>query len=177
MIAQFMMVSAEDLEFFNLFEWLGTGQRAAGLGHCNQSTIGRGVGRLRGVFGGVGQSASRLGLAVSSRQVLTMERSVHQLGRFLRQSRLRLQATHWTNRLIQSSLPSAWLVNPLPCIQPRLDGLERLDCHAIDAILTEGIQRPADDDPRYQCFDLYRSSVQPCPTPEPAGACKWLEGV
>jgi hypothetical protein len=97
---------------------------------------------------------------------LNIERKIHQLHRFIRQTRLRLHSTHWTNQLLQSRLPKPWIVNPLECIEPHVDSLELLDRYVIDALITEGIQRPADNDQRYTCFDLYRSHVHLVANPD-----------
>jgi len=90
-------------------------------------------------------------------KLLTMERHLHQLYRFIKQARLRL---HSTNRIIRAKLPEPWIVNPLQCIESSFDSLDLLDSHLIDVLISEGIQRPADHDVRYSIFDLYQSSVQ-----------------
>ena len=154
------MVSVEDLELFDLFQWLGKGRLAASLANCNQSTVSRGTMRVHDCFrGGLGP-AGRAAPGQVSDQLLAMERKIHQLHHLIRQSRLRLHSTHWTNQILQSRLPEAWIVNPLQCVEPCVDAIELLDCHVIDALITEGIQRPTDDDERYTCFDLYQSPVQ-----------------
>ncbi len=72
-----------------------------------------------------------------------MERHVHQLYRFIKQARLSLHTTHWTNRIIRATLLGPWIVNPLQCIEGLIDSLDSLDSHLINALITEGIQRPA----------------------------------
>ena len=71
-----------------------------------------------------------------------MERHVHQLYHFIKQTRLRLHSTHWTNRIIQATVPGPWIVNPLQCIESPFDSFDLLDYHLIDALITECIQRP-----------------------------------
>jgi hypothetical protein len=153
------MVSVEDLELFDLLQWLGKGRLVAELGHCNQSTVSRRSLQVQFLLGEIRSGDSKLGHSVSQGKLLTMERRIHQLYRLIKQSRLRLHATHWTNQLIHRQMPEAWIINPLETIEPDINALELLDCHVIDALITEGIQRPADDDPRYTCFDLYASPV------------------
>ena len=153
------MVSVEDLELFDLLHWLGKGRLVAELGHCNQSTVSRRSLQVQILLGEIRPGDSKLGHSASQGKLLTMERRIHQLYRLIKQSRLRLHATHWTNQLIHRQMPEAWIINSLQTIEPDIDAFELLDCHVIDALITEGIQRPADDDPRYTYFDLYTSPV------------------
>lgn len=74
-------------------------------------------------------------------KLLTMERHVRQLYRFIKQARLRLHSTHWTNRIIQATVPGPWIVNPLQCIESPFDSFDLLDCHLTDTLITECIQR------------------------------------
>ena len=160
------MIEADDLELFDLYHWLGNGHLAAGLGHCNQSTVSRTIKRVRGCLLAIDGHDSPAPMPAGTSNLLTMERHVHQLYRFIKQARLRLHTTHWTNRIIRAKLPGPWIVNPLQCIESSFDSFDLLDCHLIDALITEGIQRPADHDDRYTCFDLYQSPVQLVTTPD-----------
>lgn len=111
------MIEANDLELFDLCQWLGNGYLAAGLGHCNQSTVSRTIKRVLGCLAGIDGLDSSALIQPGSSNLLTMERHVHQLYRFIKQARLRLHTTHWTNRIIRAKLPQPWIVNPLQCIE------------------------------------------------------------
>jgi len=160
------MIGVDDLELFDLYHWLGNGRLVAGLAHCNQSTVSRSMQRVHECLLEMDCLDSSFLISAGSSNLMMMERHIHQLYRFIKQARLRLHSTHWTNRIIQSTLPGPWIVNPLQCIESSFDSLYLLDSHLIDALITEGIQRPADHDERYSCFDLYQSPVQLVTTPD-----------
>ena len=160
------MLSVDELELYDLYQWLGNGHLVAGLGHCNQSTVSRTIKRVRGCLLGMDCHDSPESMPAGTSKLLTMERHVHQLYRFIKPARLRLHSTHWTNRSIRAKLPEPWIVNPLQCIESSFDSLDLLDSHLIDALITEGIQRPADHDVRYSIFDLYQSPVRLVTAPD-----------
>ena len=124
--------------------------------------------RARGCLIGMDGHDSTESMPAGAAKLLTMERRIHQLYRFIKQARLRLHTTHWTNRIIQAKLPEPWIVNPLQCIESLIDSLDLLDSHLIDALITEGIQRPADHDVHDSIFDLYQSPVQLVTAPDSA---------
>jgi len=101
---------ADDLELFDLYQWHGNGRLAAGLGHCNQTTVSRSIWRVRGCLLGIDGHDSPEPMPAGTSKFLTMERHVHQLYRFIKQARLRLHSTHSTNRIIQATLPGPWIV-------------------------------------------------------------------
>ncbi len=154
------MLSVDELELFDLYQWLGNGHLAAGLGHYNQSTVSRTIKQVRGCLLGLEGHDSPESMPAGTSKLLTMERHVHQLYRFIKQARLRLHTTHWTNRIIRATSPGPWIVNPLQRIESSFNSLDLLDSHLIDAFIAEGIQRPVDHEDRYTCFDSYQSPVQ-----------------
>lgn len=111
------MLSVDELELYDLYQWLGNGHLVAGLGHCNQSTVSRTIKRVRGCLLGMDCHDSPESMPAGTSKLLTMERHVHQLYRFIKPARLRLHSTHWTNRSIRAKLPEPWIVNPLQCIE------------------------------------------------------------
>jgi len=84
-----------------------------------------------------------------------MEREVHQLFRFYGGNRLRLHAPYWASSLLGNQLDTSWMLNPARQKEPVGAALGLLEDRIIDAMITETIQRPADDNPKFVCFDLY----------------------
>ncbi len=153
------MISVDELEAFDVYRWLRNGSQVGSILHYNQSTISRYCGRVTEILGlRSGRHCEVSG--IGSDILLLMQREVHQQHRFAAYVRLRLQSTHWTNLLIKNDLPSGWISNPVKCTEPCRDAFQLLDNRVIDALITEGIQRPLDTDDRYQCFDIYKSPVR-----------------
>jgi DNA-binding transcriptional LysR family regulator len=104
------MVSQEQLEALDLLLWLGTGQQAADRQGCNQSSISR---RIQGCLGTLGLCQRRGGGQTALRgrlDYLALEREVHQLVRFQRQKRLRLEATHCVSHLLVQPPLKGWIL-------------------------------------------------------------------
>lgn len=161
------MVSLDELEAFDLMGWLANGDEAARLSYCNQSTISRRCQQVIRMFdlpSKPRQGFRNLGMG----RMLQLERHVHQVYRFQSndRGRLRLHAPYWTSRWLAARLPDppapAWMVNPPRDSEAIDDPLRLLDRRVLDAVITEGPQRPADDDQRYCCFDLYASPLYLC---------------
>ena len=156
------MVTPEELEALDLMCWLCHGEDAALLSYCNQSTISRRSQNALKVFnlkpsldlGFHGQGVQH--------RLLQMEREVHQLYRLIGGRRLRLHAPYWASRLLDGQLDADWMVNPARKKEPVGAALRLLEDRVIDAMITETSQRPADDNPKFVCFDLYEVPLILC---------------
>lgn len=106
------MVSEEQLEALDLLLWLGSGQQAADRLGCNQSSVSR---RIHGCLDALGLRLRRIGgqHVLSGRlDYLALEHQLHQMVRFDRQQKLRLEATHCSSHLLgQPPLPGWTLGN------------------------------------------------------------------
>ena len=100
----------------DLLQWLDQGRLVAELGHCNQNALTRPSGQVQFLWGGTMAWDSKLGRSAWQGQLLTMERSIHPPYPLIKQTRLLLHATHWTNQLIHAQMPEAWMVHPLEII-------------------------------------------------------------
>lgn len=151
------VVTTEQLEALDLTLWLGTEQLAAQRLGCNQSTISRRshdvkrrfqVKRLRGDL-----PLSRA--LAPANPLLAMERQVHQLHRWRKGGRLRIEADAWTAPLL-SALPNRWMRGTLDGLGvDRLLGLLR--ARVIDAWLTcSSHDLPPANDPDLQVIGLAR---------------------
>ena len=163
------MFSLDELEAFDLMGWLANGDEAASLIYCNQSTISRRCQQVIKLF----ELPSKTGQGSrepASGRMLRLERQLHQLYRFQHRGRLRLHAPFWTSRLLQARFKDpfapAWMVNPPREKQAIDEPLRLLDERIVDAVITEGPQRPADDDLRYCCIDLFQSPLYLCLEPQ-----------
>jgi hypothetical protein len=63
---------------------------------------------------------------------------------------------------LEDQLQAGWMVNPARQKEPVGAALSLLEDRVIDAMITETIQRPADNDPRFFCFDLYEVPLVLC---------------
>jgi len=149
------MVTPEELEALDLMCWLRNGDDAARLAYCNQSTISRRSQQALKVFNLLPSQGQRCHAQAGPSTLLRMERQVHQLFRFSGGNRLRLHAPYWASSLLGNQLDTSWMLNPARQKEPVGAALGLLEDRIIDAMITETIQRPADDNPKFVCFDLY----------------------
>ena len=156
------MVSPEELEALDLICWLRNGDDAARLAFCNQSTISRRRQQALKVFNLSPSHGLVPNPQAGPTSLLQMERQVHQLYRLSGRSRLRLQAPYWASRLLGNQLAPGWMVNPATEKEPVGAALGLLEDRVIDAMIAETSQRPADDNPRFVCFDLYEVPLHLC---------------
>lgn len=148
------MLAPDTLESLDSLIWFGSGEQAAHHCHCSQSAISRRA----------TQAAARLGIklkkcgnawdTVPHSQLLRLERHVHQLYRFLKARRLRLDADHWAGQAILLDLPEAWISGP-----PGRIGIERplhlLRERIIDAwISCTQADLPDQEDPHVIAFEI-----------------------
>jgi len=156
------MVTPEELEALDLMCWLRNGDDAARLAYCNQSTISRRSQQALQVFNPFASHGPGPHPLAGPSTLLQMEREVHQLYRLSGRSRLRLHAPYWASRALVNQLDLTWMVNPAREKEPVGAALNLLEDRVIDAMITETIQRPADDNPKFVCFDLYEVPLILC---------------
>jgi len=156
------MVSPDELEALDLLCWLRNGDDAARLAYCNQSTISRRSQHAIKVFNLFSSHGQGPHSWVGPSNLLRMEREVHQLYRLSGSTRLRLHAPYWASRLLANQLDPRWMLNPANQKEPVGAALGLLEDRIIDAMITETIQRPADDNPKFVCFDLYEVPLTLC---------------
>ena len=156
------MVTPEELEALDLMCWLRHGDDAARLAYCNQSTISRRSQQALQVFHPFPSHGPGPHPLAGPSTLLQMEREVHQLYRLSGRSRLRLHAPYWASRVLGNQLDASWMVNPARKKESVGAALSLLEDRVIDAMITETIQRPADDNPKFVCFDLYEVPLVLC---------------
>jgi hypothetical protein len=156
------MVTTDELEALDLLCWLRNGDDAARLAFCNQSTISRRSQQALKVFNPLPSHGQGPHPQAGPSILLRMEREVHQLFRFSGGNRLRLHAPYWASRALGSQLDTSWMLNPARQKEPVGAALGLLEDRIIDALITETIQRPADDNPKFVCFDLYEVPLVLC---------------
>ena len=156
------MVSPDELEALDLLCWLRNGDDAARLAYCNQSTISRRSQQAIKVFDLFSSHGQGPHPQAGSATLLRMEREVHQLFRLSGGNRLRLHAPYWASRRLDGQLDARWMVNPTRNKEQVGEALRLLEDRVIDAMIAETRQRPADDDPKFVCFDLYETPLLLC---------------
>jgi len=91
--------------------------------------------------------------------LLHLERQLHQRSWFLGRRALRLQAPCWSSAALCNNLPPRWFSNPFSTFGSAHHCLELLDQRVVDACLATLPERPASDDTRFACFDLFHSLI------------------
>jgi hypothetical protein len=138
------MITADELQAFDLLIWLGTGQLAASRCGCSQPTISR---QTR-------QVTSTLAINLRRRQgeweihgdtlLLALERQLHQLFRLNGRAPLRLEASCVAGPLLANPLPEGWIGGRFDHLVPATP-LRFLRERVIDAWITSSlIDLPAD---------------------------------
>lgn len=102
------MVSVEELACLDLLLWLRTGHAAGQRLRVNQSTVSRRVQHCLNTFGLRHQRVGGEWLVRGSRELLAMERLVHQRHRLLSGDGLRLEADPWLGSLLAAPPPRGW---------------------------------------------------------------------
>jgi DNA-binding transcriptional LysR family regulator len=150
------MVSLEELAALDLQIWLRTGAHAAHIASCNQSTISRRVDRTLRVFDLRLRRRDGAWIVQGNPLLLSMQRELHQLARFLGQDRLRLEISPLMAPLLAALSVPGWLVG-----RSDLIGLARplqlLRERVIDAwLIDNSVDLPPPDDPEVARLDLFR---------------------
>ena len=153
------MVTEEALEALDLLIWLGNGTHAGELAHCNQSTVSRRVQQTLATFNLKLRRVSEAWQMTGDPQLLNLERQLHQRSRFLGRQALRLQAPYWSSDALFNNLPPHWSSNPFSSAGSAHHCLDLLEHRVVDACLATLPERPASDDIRFACFDLFHSPI------------------
>ena len=153
------MIGPEELQGFDLLVWLGNGRAAASRSRCSQPTISR---QAREVAERLHLSLQKVGgewLVRGDTTLLSYERQLHQLHRFLGRASLRLEIGAVSGRLLGLPPPEGWIAGPPDRIHlPR--SLRLLRERVIDAwITTAADDLPHPPDPCLQRFDLYTAPI------------------
>ena len=153
------MISQQELESFDLLQWLGTGELAASQLCCNQATVSRQAHHVQATFG---ISLKRLpggtyGMTGND-CLLRLERQVHQVARILGRRPLRLQLITGKGHLAKG-LPHGWCCNPPSRLEPRVDGAALLDSYVLDACIMQRPQVAVLDPQRFCVIELLRSPL------------------
>jgi hypothetical protein len=162
------MISVEELEALDLSLWLKTGEHAANMLHCNQSTISRRKLKVLSVFDASrGRTKAIWDMKSSSQSLLKMEREVHQWYRLTKTSKLRIQIPYWSYGILRPILPENILCNPpfssVLCDNP----LELLRSRIIDGCILTPTQLKdvfCDD---LEIIGLYKSQINLYHLPPP----------
>ena len=106
------MVDRDDLEALDYLLWHRTGALASEALGCHQATVSRRLARCRSTFG---LQLQRKGgdWQCGPNPLLALERHLHQLGRFLGQRPLRIEAFPIGSRALLEPVPEGWVVGPL----------------------------------------------------------------
>lgn len=122
------MVSEDDLQALDYLIWFGAGRPAAENVGTNQSTISRRARQVLAMFGlTLKRQTGGYSIKGRNRDLLTMQRRVHQGRRLLSQGRLRLDGAALIHPLLQELSHPDWLTGPC----------ERGDVAAVAALLRD----------------------------------------
>ena len=153
------MISLQELECFDLLQWLGTGELAASQLCCNQATVSRQAHHVQATFG---ISLKRLpgcayGITGNDR-LLRLERQVHQVARVLGRRPMRLHLITGKGHLAKG-LPHGWCCNPPSRLEPLVDGAALLDSYVLDACIMQRPQVASLDPQRFCVIELLSSPL------------------
>lgn len=162
------MVTVEALEALDLVIWLGNGAQASVLTHCNQSTVSRRVKQTLATFNIKLHRRSGAWQVEGDLLLLRLERQLHQRSRLLGRQALRLQAPYWSSDALCQNLPPGWISNPFSSAGSAQHCLDLLDQRVVDACLATLPERPASNDTRFTCFDLFHSPIHLVTSPTAA---------
>lgn len=153
------MISPEVLQGFDLMLWLGNGRDAAALNGCSQPTISRQAQQVADLLGLSLQKLRGQWRVRGDTTLLSFERQLHQLHRFLGRAPLRLEIGAVSGRMIGLPAPPGWIAGPADQIDlPR--SLQLLRDRVIDAWITPAADDlPQLEDPDWQRFDLYAAPI------------------
>lgn len=148
------MLAPAALESLDSLIWLGSGHRAAQHCLCSQSVISRRAALAAGKLGVRLRKIKDEWDTVPHSHLLSLERRLHQLCRFLQAKRLRLESDHWVGREIMAGLPNGWsagrsgrigIQRPLRLLRERV----------IDAwISSSQPDLPSRDDPVFIAYEI-----------------------
>lgn len=105
------MITLEQLEALDLLLWSRSGEEAAALAFCNQSSVSRRVASVLNTFGLKLKRGHELRLQGDLR-LLRLQRLVHQQARFFGHRPLRLEATHYVRQQLETPPIDGWVLGP-----------------------------------------------------------------
>ena len=104
------MVSLELLSSLDGLIWLQSGKKVGELFHQHQTTVSRNLKKCSQAFGVSFLKQGGAWLIEGDRQLLKLEREVHQCARFQGKAPLRLEANGWMNSVLSSPSPTGWVM-------------------------------------------------------------------
>ena len=146
------MIDLETLRSSDIYHWFGKGKEAGAHIGCDQSTISRNAKKV--------EILKRNLIAIGVKDLINMEREVHQICRFKKGTNLRLHTYKWTNHLIRGSIPDDWETNPLSISATKTPGLGLLRDRVIDAICAPYPIVANADKNIFTTIELYRTHLQ-----------------
>ncbi|MEB3168473.1 MAG: hypothetical protein ACKN89_01675 [Cyanobium sp.] len=155
------MLDVPTLDALDLMLWLQSGVEAARVSDCVPSTIVRRVEQALKTFD-LKLRRSRAGWSVRGNlQLISLEREIHQIHRFLGGGRLRLHLPRWTQQLLSEELPPQWLCPITTELTPCGDPLGLLRQRVIDACVLTPSQWPGDElgDADLLSIELFSSNI------------------
>ena len=103
------MVSLELLSSLDGLIWLQSGKKVGELFHQHQTTVSRNLKKCSQAFGVRFLKQGGAWLVDGDRQLLKLEREVHQCARFQGKAPLRLEANGWNSSVLSSPPPAGWV--------------------------------------------------------------------
>ena len=103
------MVSLELLSSLDGLIWLQSGKKVGELFHQHQTTVSRNLKKCSQAFGVSFLKQGGAWLVEGDRQLLKLEREVHQCARFQGKAPLRLEANGWNSSVLSSPPPAGWV--------------------------------------------------------------------
>ena len=148
------MLTPDALQSLDYLVWLGSGEHAAHYSYCSQSAISRRAAQAAEVLGIRLRKSTNGWSTEPHSHLLSLERQVHQLYRFLKTKQLRLECDHWAGRDILADLPSQWI-----CGRRGRIGIQRpmqlMQERVIDAwISCSKPDLPGQDDPLFAVYEI-----------------------
>lgn len=154
------LVTPEELSALDHLQWLRTGAAAARAMRCSQPTVSR---RVSEVLSRFGCSLRRQGgewRIEGYRELLAMQRQVHQIWRLQGGEPLRLEATYWSGPSLATPPPPGWSTG-LFDLPGKTIPLQLLRERVIDAWIAGYLpDLPAPDDPEFRVIELCHMPCQ-----------------
>lgn len=145
------MVTIELLSALDALIWLRTGERAAALLNCTQSTVSRGSRRCLQTFDLQLEKHGGEWELLGDPTLINLERRLHQLWRWRQGSGLRVDAQHWSGHWLQDSLPAPWIRGTASYFEYQRP-LDLLRDGVIDAWICSAPDYPRHPDLKAICF-------------------------
>lgn len=128
------MVSLELLSSLDGLIWLQSGKKVGEIFHQHQTTVSRNLKKCSQAFGVSFLKQGGAWLVEGDRQLLKLEREVHQCARFQGKAPLRLEANGWNSSVLSSPSPAGWVTGTSQVLGVE-HALQLLLNHIVDAWL------------------------------------------